>query len=625
MKNSFPLGILLALCFHQGHSQTGPGGIGNATNNSLWLKANAGTSSTTSGTSISSWNDMSGNANHVSQATTNQRPTYVANVMNGFPAILFDNSSANNDYLSGADASNLDNTTGLTIFTVTRMNNLGDARSIIAKRTNVGVNQAYMFFYYTSNYVNIDIESNNDRWTTTPTTFSTNTNYLLDLYYNGSIPNPRARVYSAGTLIKSGNESATSLIDYNSPLLIGTTHIGDTRPFGGYIAEIILYREALNDACRIIVDNYLAAKYAIALSANDYYAGDTPANGDFDFEVAGIGQSAAGSTNNAFAPEASGGMGITYVSGFNDGDYILAGHKLHINNTISTDIAVTTGGPIDVRWERIWYIDVTNTSTSITADVVFDLGDGGFPGAMAGPASNYKLLYRAVNSGAWTIVATASSVSGDLITFANYSFTGNANDGYYTIGTLNHAISPLPVQLVTFDAKLNGYVVDLCWTTATETNNAYFTIQRSADALNWTDILEQDGAGTCNIYNTYKATDSHPLRGLSYYRLRQTDYDGKRTYSEIRVVSNNHSAGEMVIFPNPSDGDGFGLELLGFAGQEVRIVVCDAQGRIYYDRRHMIGPGDQSECIVPQNRLNTGIYLVTVTGSSQSTGKLMVR
>ncbi|HLP12341.1 MAG TPA: T9SS type A sorting domain-containing protein [Flavobacteriales bacterium] len=608
-------------------AQTGPAGVGTSTNNSLWLKANAGTSTTTSGAAISTWSDASGNGNDVTQATAAQRPTYATNVMNGFPAVLFDNNTTagQNDYMSGVDASNLDNTNGFTLFTVTRMNNLGDARSILAKRTNVGVNQAYMFFYYTSNYMYIDIESNDDRWSTTPTAFTTGTNYMLDLYYDGTSADPRSRVYSAGSLVKTGTESATSLIDYASPFLIGSTHIGDNRPFGGYMAEIIFYREALNDARRIIVNNYLSSKYNITLAANDFYLGDTPGNGDFDYDVAGIGQSGAGSSNAQFATSASAGMGITYKSGFDNGDYILAGHKLVTNSTISTDIAVVSGGPLTHRWERIWYIDVTNTSTSILGDVVFDMSDGGSTATPA-VASNYKLLYRATNSGSWTIAATASSIAGDKITFTDFNFSGNAQDGYYTIGTINTGASPLPIELISFNAYPDGDKIDLAWTTAAEINNAYFTIERSKDGELWAEITKVTGAGNSNQQIDYFDVDYTPLKGTSYYRLKQTDFDGRFTYSQIVVVKNGEVSfnGDITPFPNPNDGNSFNLEFTGFSDEEVLLVVKDIQGKSYFSKMYVVSDHANVVAISLEQKLPAGAYLVVASTDDNLVSKRII-
>ena len=598
-------------------SQSGPAGVGTSTTNGLWLKVDAGTSTTTDGVGISSWVDQSGNGNTVSQATANQQPLYRTNILNGVAAIQFDNNNVTNDKLQGLDASSLDNTTGVTIFTVTRPTNLdGGARSIISKRTNVGVNQAYMFFYYNGNYIHTDVVTNNNRFDTNPTTFANNNNYILDMIYDGSLAAAnRCRVYSGESLIRTASETNASIPDYPSPLIIGSTHDTDPRPFGGYISEVILYTEALNSAKRIIVNNYLSSKYAINLAANDFYLGDTPGNGDFDKWVAGIGQVDATNTQIRFNPSASQGMGLTNLSGFDNGDFVLCGHNLTTNNNIYTDISVVSGGPVLARWERIWYIDVTNTSTNILTDVVFDLSDGGFTGTPT-TATNYVLLYRAVNSGNWTIVANGSSVAGDQITFANYPFASNANDGFYTIGTLSFS-STLPIELISFDAYLTNGTVALEWQTASELNNDYFTIERSSNGIDFEPIMNVDGAGNSNHIINYFETDYSPLAGTSYYRLRQVDFNGTETFSEMKTIKTyDVLASELSLYPNPTDG-AFHLVLANSGEEEVLVVLRDISGKEFYSRIIVTSTDQHIEAIDLNGQLPSGTYIITASSRNE--------
>jgi hypothetical protein len=624
MKANLLFSILITLSLTSS-SQSGPAGVGTSATNGLWLKVDAGTSTTTDGVGISSWVDQSGNGNTVSQPAANQQPLYRTNILNGVAAIQFDNNNGTNDKLQGLDASSLDNTTGITIFTVTRPTNLdGGARSIISKRTNVGVNQAYMFFYFTGNYIHTDVVTNNDRFDTNPTTFANNNNYILDMIYDGSLAAAnRCKVYSGETLIKTATETSASIPDYPSPLLIGSTHDTDPRPFGGYISEVILYTEALNTAKRIIVNNYLSSKYDINLAANDFYLGDTPGNGNFDKWVAGIGQVDATNTQIRFNPSASQGMGLTNLSGFDNGDFVLSGHNLTTNNNIYTDISVVSGGPVLARWERIWYIDVTNTSATILTDVVFDLSDGGFTGTPT-TATNYVLLYRAVNSGNWTIAATGSSVAGDQITFANYPFASNANDGFYTIGTLSFS-STLPIELISFDAYLNNGTVALEWQTASELNNDYFTIERSSNGNDFEPIINVDGAGNSNHIINYFETDYSPLAGASYYRLRQVDYDGRSSWSQIENVKPMGNSEEILLYPNPTDGL-INIILNDFSDEHLMIEFSDITGRICYQftlNPHS-NPFFQSHDL--KYELAAGSYVVTfATKSKFFTQKLIVK
>lgn len=606
--------IALLICFDT-QAQTGPGGVGTSTNNVLWLKADAGTSSTSNGSTISFWNDQSGNAVDVTQTVTAQQPSFATNVINGYPAILFDNvnTAGQNDKLIGPDASVLDNTSGYTFFHVTRPLNLGDARVVMSKRTSVSVNQSFMLFYYTANNLYVDIQTTNDRFASVGS-YTTNTNYLNCLVYNGAISTSslRCTVYRGETFDRNATETSTLVPDNASPLLIGTTDAADSRPFGGYISELIIYREALNDASRILVNNYLSAKYDISLSANDKYAGDNSGNGNYDRDVAGVGQETSGSSTS-FSASISGGISLNVNSGLNDGDYIMVGHAVATNTTITSDVGGMSGSN-NARWERIWYVDVTNTLTALNVNLSFDMSDGGMPSFTLGTVSNYVLLYRSTQSGNWTELATAASISGDQIQFTNLTLS---NDGYYTLGTRNLVPSPLPVELVSFSALPESGAVNLRWTTASERNNHYFTPQRSQDGEHYSDIARVDAkGGTTSRRQDYFLRDSLLVPGLWYYRLKQTDRDGSYTYSGIISIQFEDPAMQVELYPNPNSTEFF-VRLQGLQGKTVGLTIFDASGRHVYEREMKV-IGTEQELKVPLSlQLLPGVHFLRVVCGSE--------
>lgn len=588
-------------------AQTGPAGVGSAATNIVWLKADAGTSTTVSGNTITQWNDQSGNGNNVSQSTVAWRPLYrssVAGALNGMPAIEFDNDAANYDYMTCPDNATLDNYTSMTSFGVFRLNTgtpSGTPRALMSKRVDPGTQNDFGWFHYTSNNIFLDVNGNSYRMNTS-TTYSTGTDYLVGFTFNGALAGNEQKMYNGNTLNVQSNNPGANVPNYASDFHVGVLygHTGASKQFNGYIPELIVYNTEVNPAQFIIVNNYLSAKYDVALAASDFYSGDTPANGNFDREVAGIGQSTAGNTNNAFATSICAGMGITYSSGFNDGDYILAGHNLAANTNFYSDVAVVSGGPVQARWQRIWYIDVTNSGSAMSASVRFDLSDGGFTGT-AGLASNYKLLYRSTNSGNWTIVATASSTAGDVITFSNISFN-NAQDGYYTIGTLDAMNGTLPVEWLSFTANAQGSNALLEWATATESNSDYFSIERINENGMFMPVGTVPAAGNSSMIRTYRFTDEHLTAGVHYYRIRQVDFDGVFSFSSVAAVYINEDGPALRAFPNPA---AFGITVqIGDAWTEEQsiLTVIDAQGQIV------------QRIPVTQSRigmeLNPGVYLL---------------
>ncbi|TAH41354.1 MAG: hypothetical protein EYC69_08695 [Bacteroidetes bacterium] len=95
----------------------------------------------------------------------------------------------------------------------------------------------------------------------------------------------------------------------------------------------------------------------------------------------------------------------------------------------------------------------------------------------------------------------------------------------------------LPISLVYFNAKATDDAVNLSWLTSSEINNDYFTIERSTDGINYDSILMQTGAGNSSSSIYYSVIDLNPFQSLSYYRLKQTDFDGKYSYSSPVALS----------------------------------------------------------------------------------------
>lgn len=116
--------------------------------------------------------------------------------------------------------------------------------------------------------------------------------------------------------------------------------------------------------------------------------------------------------------------------------------------------------------------------------------------------------------------------------------------------------TPLPIQLIQFKVMLTlNNTALLQWSTATEINNDYFTVERSTNGYNWEPLKVIDGAGYSSTVLHYQTVDYSPHFGVSYYRLKQTDYDGQFDYSQIKTISRELENGEISIYPNPAKSD----------------------------------------------------------------------
>lgn len=112
-------------------------------------------------------------------------------------------------------------------------------------------------------------------------------------------------------------------------------------------------------------------------------------------------------------------------------------------------------------------------------------------------------------------------------------------------------VSPLSIKLTSFDVENSGGFVNINWKTVSETNNDFFTVERSDDGKNWEMVSVVDGAGNSNTLLEYQTTDNNPVRGLVYYRLKQTDFDGKYSYSSIKSLKKTKE-NNTVGYPNPA-------------------------------------------------------------------------
>ncbi|MFN4123886.1 MAG: T9SS type A sorting domain-containing protein [Flavobacteriales bacterium] len=182
---------------------------------------------------------------------------------------------------------------------------------------------------------------------------------------------------------------------------------------------------------------------------------------------------------------------------------------------------------------------------------------------------------------------------------------------------------PLPIQLLHFSAVPNGNVVDLEWITASEINNHYFTVERSADASQFDGILQRLGAGNSNIVLVYQDVDYQPLQGISYYRLKQTDFDGSFSYSQIVPVffGSSGEAFQAFVDVNRDFQLIFGSSERALA--EIRLF--DAAGRLVLQKHAHVQKGENQIKILNPG-LASGVYMLQLhSGNSLKTTKLFVR
>ena len=170
------------------------------------------------------------------------------------------------------------------------------------------------------------------------------------------------------------------------------------------------------------------------------------------------------------------------------------------------------------------------------------------------------------------------------------------------------------VELLSFTAQPNESSVLLNWITASEKNNDYFSVEKSKDGVEFTEVAKVKGAGNSTTKLTYTELDSNPHSGTSYYRLKQTDFDGKYSYSTLlKVDFNNSSESSQIVYPNPNEGEIINIDFVTAEDQQIVIDMYDLSGNIIYSLAVMADKGNNKHTIYMSNKLGKGTYIITTS------------
>lgn len=169
-----------------------------------------------------------------------------------------------------------------------------------------------------------------------------------------------------------------------------------------------------------------------------------------------------------------------------------------------------------------------------------------------------------------------------------YYFVVNAKDnkcairGFYTKAFAITVNATLPVTWNHFSVNKNDRNAMLHWSTANETNNRGFAIERSFDLKSWETIAFVSGNGTSNLVQNYRYDDNGVLSKtkMAFYRLKQSDFDGKSAYSEIRSIMSESEDKHSVVYPNPVDIDNACVLLSSIHSGKISVTVYDVHGKL---------------------------------------------
>ncbi|MFC5271829.1 T9SS type A sorting domain-containing protein [Adhaeribacter terreus] len=184
-------------------------------------------------------------------------------------------------------------------------------------------------------------------------------------------------------------------------------------------------------------------------------------------------------------------------------------------------------------------------------------------------------------------------------------------------------INPLPVELTSFKGNVTAAGVSLTWETASEKNNAYFSVQYSTDGRNFESVGYVQGNGTTAMAHKYAFTHKDPAGGKVYYRLKQVDHDNTSAYSKVIVLETKTKANlPLRVYPNPVTGQEVNLQFENVSAEKVNLTLTDLNGRVILKRTTEAARNVKFD--LNGADLKPGIYILNVQADLQTAHQKIV-
>lgn len=310
------------------------------------------------------------------------------------------------------------------------------------------------------------------------------------------------------------------------------------------------------------------------------------------------------------------------------GDAIAAGTYYYAPSTIKFTSAPSTGGNLTskhiISAPNNLFVNLTDGSVALPLLSEMNIWQHEITNGLSGgvytisaqtdsiqgvnDVTQLRLAKRANELSAWTIQGTHIPGSGSnenplvqrsgLTTFSQFAIT-------------SPAVNPLPVELLSFTATCEDDYVGLKWVTESEINADYYTLESSVNGIDWQEIDQQQANGTTFSQHTYFYNDSTRNSAITYYKLKQFDFDGVLALEKTIVSNCFFNDGISVgLYPNPNNGD-FNVSIHSNTQKEVQIDVYTADGKLVETNRASLILGENLFPISLEN-CASGIYFVHV-------------
>jgi hypothetical protein len=253
-------------------------------------------------------------------------------------------------------------------------------------------------------------------------------------------------------------------------------------------------------------------------------------------------------------------------------------NQLYITGTLSMDNMSASGGQQELNILAGGNV-IVRSDASFSGSAGFTINNsgeflvqnnmtvsGGASGVINGSleVTNTLTNSRAL-TGTGTVYAGTYAGTGSIFGTGMTSLIGG--NTYQQSGGVAVVVVPTPIMLDYFNVYCQNNAIAIDWQTASELNNRYFTLERSADGIDFETLAIVSGGGTSSIAHNYRYTDDNPINGVSYYRLKQTDFNGDfKVFVPVSVSFLNED--NLEVGPNPATTE-FHISLAGEMGMGV--------------------------------------------------------
>lgn len=270
----------------------------------------------------------------------------------------------------------------------------------------------------------------------------------------------------------------------------------------------------------------------------------------------------------------------------------------------------------------VWYHFIAqgpNATIVVKPTGGFDVAIQAFEGDNCPGLTQIGCVDIAGNNGTETLFLINLSINKTYY-FRIFGAANNVNNrtGTYTFcGSANLGATVVPVNLTRFTASTGSGRVNLLWTTAFESMNDRFEIEKSADGVRFSAIGTVAGAGNSNHAVDYNFVDPAPYASITYYRLKQVDISGSFKYSAIIPVRMNEKlTASLSVSPNPVT-DKLNVNVQSELGGSVIIRIVNAGGAEVYQSIKTVVKGANIFSITSPGILRKGMYTVQVLADNK--------